>query len=81
MGSVLARQGRLPKAREVWRKQNKLDSGATDDGHLNLGLIYRAEQKYKVALRHAEKAIALDPEYEEAKTLRADLVDALKSAT
>lgn len=77
LGSVLARQGRLSEAKEVWRKQIKLGTGATDEGHFNLGLIYRAEQKYKLALRHTEKAIALDPKYEEAKELRADLVDAM----
>ncbi len=80
LGSVLARQGRLAEAKEVWRKQIKLGSGAIDEGHLNLGLIYRSEQKYKIALRHAEKAIALDPDYEEAKILRADLIVAMKGA-
>jgi tetratricopeptide (TPR) repeat protein len=79
LGSVLARQGRLSEAKDVWRKQIKLGSGATDEGHLNLGFIYRSEQKYKIALRHAEKAIAIDPNYKEVKLLRADLIHAMKS--
>lgn len=79
LGSVLARQGRLPEAKEAWREQIRLGSGATDEGHLNLGFIYRSEQKYKIALRHAEKAIAIDPNYKEAKLLRADLIHAISS--
>jgi tetratricopeptide (TPR) repeat protein len=79
LGSVLARQGRLNEAKEVWRKQIKLGSGATDEGHLNLGLIYRSEQKYKIALRHAEKAIAIDPNYTEAKSLKSDLISAIRN--
>ncbi len=77
LGSLLAKQGRLDEAKEVWRKHIRLGTGETDEGHLNLGLIYRAEQKYSVALRHAEKAIAIDPNYKAAKKLRADLLDAM----
>jgi tetratricopeptide (TPR) repeat protein len=80
LAGVLARQGRLPEAKEVWRTQIKLSTGATDEGHLNLGYIYRSEQKYKIALRHAEKALTIDPNYREAKILRADLIEVLKGA-
>jgi len=80
LGSVLARQGRLAEAKDVWRKQIKLGTGATDEGYLNLGFIYRSEQKYKIALRNAEKALKIDPKYEEAKMLREDLLNALKEA-
>ncbi len=78
LGSVLARQGRLAEAKEVWQRQIKLGNGASDEGHLNLGYIYRSEQKYKIALRHAEKALAIDPKYKKAKLLRADLMNAMK---
>lgn len=77
LGSLLARAGRLAEAKDVWRKHIRLGTGATDEGHLNLGLIYRAEQKYGLALRHAEKAIAIDPGYEAAKRLRADLLEVM----
>ena len=80
LGSVLARQGRLTEAKDVWRRQIKLGTGATDEGHLNLGFIYRSEQKYKIALRHAEKALAIDPNFEEAELLRKDLINAMKRA-
>ena len=80
LGSLLARQGRLAEAKEVWQRQIKLGTGATDEGHLNLGYIYRSEQRYKIALRHAEKALAIDPKYKEAKMLRADLMNAMGRA-
>jgi tetratricopeptide (TPR) repeat protein len=78
LGEVLVNQGRLSEAKEVWRKQIELGSGATEEGHLHLGYIYRAEQKYEIAIRHAEKAIAIDPNYKEAKLLRTDLIRAIK---
>jgi tetratricopeptide (TPR) repeat protein len=77
LGSVLARQGRLAEAKTVWQRHIKLGTGATDEGHLNLGFIYRSEQKYKIALRHAEKALAIDSKYTEAKLLRKDLIAAM----
>ena len=80
LGSALARQGRLAEAKKVWRRQIALGTGATDEGHLNLGYIYRSEQKYKIALRHAKKALEIDPKYSAAKRLQKDLIDALKNA-
>ncbi|MGB5629725.1 MAG: tetratricopeptide repeat protein [Woeseiaceae bacterium] len=80
LGGLLARQGRLDEAKAVWLRQIKLGTGATEEGHLNLGFIYRSEQRYKIALRHAEKALAIDPKYEEAKLLQKDLINAMNEA-
>ena len=80
LGSLLAKQGRLSEAKDVWQRQIKLDTGATDEGHLNLGLIYRAEQKYELALHHAKEAIALDPGYKEALRLQSDLLEVMRKS-
>jgi len=80
LGVVVRMQGRSSEAKKIWRKQIKLDTGATDEGHYFLGLLYRAEQKYSLALRHAEKALALDPKYLEAKALRDDVLDAMENS-
>lgn len=81
LAAILARQGRLDEAKVAWRKQIGLKTGATDEGHYNLGLIYRAEGRYKVALRHVEKAIVLDPKYKKALKLRKDLIAAVEGKT
>ena len=60
LGAVLAKQGKFKEAKAAWRKLIRLGTGATDEGHLNLGLILRAEKRYKEALKHAEIAISLD---------------------
>jgi tetratricopeptide (TPR) repeat protein len=74
LGSNLARQGRLKDAKAAWRRQIRLGTGASDEGHLNLGLILRAEGRYKDALVHAEKAIELDPRFRAAQNLKKDLL-------
>ena len=77
LGSNLAKQGRFKEAKLIWRKQIQLGSSATEEGHFNLGLLLRAEKRYKDSLKHAEKAIQLDPKYTEAKQLRKDLLQVL----
>ena len=77
LGAVLASQGRLEEAKDAWRRQIKIGTGATDEGHCNLGLIYRSEKKFKLALRHAEKALQIDPDYSVARALREDLLEAI----
>jgi tetratricopeptide (TPR) repeat protein len=77
LGSSLARQGKFKGAKAAWRRQVRLGTGATDGGHLNLGLILRAEGRYKEALQHAERALELDAQYQEARELRKDLLEVL----
>ena len=77
LGGVLVKQGKFKDAKAAWRELIRLGTGATEEGHLNLGLILRAEKRYKDALKHAEIAISLDPKYKEAKRLRKDLLEAL----
>ncbi len=77
LGAVLAKQGKFKEAKAAWRKLIRLGTGATEEGHLNLGLIFRAEKRYKEALKHAEIAISLDRNYKDAKRLRKDLLEVL----
>ena len=81
LASTLARMGLYKEAKAEWRNMIRMSAGVTEpvaeEGHYNLGLIYRAEKRYKLALRHAEKALEIDPEYKVAKTLRNDLIEAL----
>ena len=77
LGSTLACQGRLREAKAAWRRQIRLGTGATDEGHLNLGLILRSEGRYKEALEHANKAIELDSRFKQARLLQKDLLRVL----
>ncbi len=85
LAATLARMGQYQEAKAEWRKMIRLsenvDDPVTEEGHYNLGLIYRAERKYKKALEHTEKALEIDPKYRVAKTLRSDLIDAINSDT
>ena len=56
-------------------------NSVAEEGHLNLGLIYRAEKRYKDALRQAELALALDPTFKSAKSLKNDLLEVLGDQT
>lgn len=78
LGSNLAKQARFKEAKAVWRKHIRLGTGATEEGHLNLGLILRSEKRFKHALTQADKALQIDPGYVRAKQLRSDLLSAMK---
>lgn len=77
LGITLAYQGRNAEAKVAWRKQIRIGTGATDEGHLNLGLLLRSELRYKDALRQADKALELNPSYKEAQELRIDLLEVI----
>jgi tetratricopeptide (TPR) repeat protein len=81
LGAVLARQGRLAEAKRYHRQATHApedDCLARDEAYFNLGLICRAERRYREALAHFERAIALDPKYTAALEAKADVETALK---
>jgi tetratricopeptide (TPR) repeat protein len=82
LGGVLATQGRLAEARRYHRQATRApedDRLARDEAYYNLGLLFRAERRYREALAHFDRAIALDPKYTVAMSARADLESALKA--
>lgn len=81
LGGVLARQGRLAEARHYHRQATRApedDRLARDEAYFNLGLIYRAERRYREALANFDRAIALAPKYTAALEAQADVEAALK---
>ena len=81
LGGVLARQGRLAEAKRCHRKATRApedDRLARDEAYFNLGLICRAERRYRESLACFDRAIALDPKYTAAFEAQADVRSALK---
>ena len=81
LGSVLARQGRLAEAKRCHRQATRApedDRLARDEAYFNLGLIFRAERRYREALACFDRAIALDSKYTAALEAQADVRSALK---
>ena len=82
LGATLAKQGRFAEAKRHHRQAIKLakhaQSDAPDEAHYNLGLILRAERRYKEAAGHLMKALALDPKYKIAKEALQDVQKAVR---
>jgi len=72
-GGFLAKRGRLDEAQACHHKATTLRESAVDEAYLNLGYIYRAKGKYKLAVKCFRKAIQLDPDYSHAKTALRDV--------
>src|ERR1700733_12818864 len=47
LGALLAQSGRLEEAEAVHRKATRVREGCVDEAYLNLGLVLRAQQRYK----------------------------------
>ena len=80
LGALLAKQGRLAEAKRCHRRATRLPDDvrlARDEAYFNLGLILRAERRYRTALDCFDRAIALNPKYVEAFEARADVRSAL----
>ena len=67
LGGLLASMGRLTEAAKVHRRATRCKRGCIDEAHLNLGLVLRAQRKYKEAIQSFRKALQIDPNYQEAK--------------
>jgi tetratricopeptide (TPR) repeat protein len=73
LGGLLASAGRLPEAEAVHRRATLCKKGCIDEAYLNLGLILRAQERYREALKSFRKALRLDPGYKQAKKEIADV--------
>lgn len=73
LGSLLARRGNFKDAKLAHQKAIELGKADTDEAHLNLGYILRAEKSYRMALEHANKALEICPNYPQALKLKNDL--------
>jgi len=77
LGALLAKMGRFDEAKKCHKEAVRLKTDTWDEAHHNLGLIYRAEGKYKTELKHFDKAIEIDPNYSSAIEERSDVLNAI----
>jgi tetratricopeptide (TPR) repeat protein len=75
-GSILARLGRFDEAAACHQRGTQCSGGCVEEAHYNLGLIFRAQERFDDALACFDQALAIDPTYEEAQVARADVLAA-----
>lgn len=73
LGGVLARQGRLHEAEEVYREAVGCAKGCIEEAYLNLALVLRSRERFHEAADCCREAIRRDPEYREAKRILRDV--------
>jgi tetratricopeptide (TPR) repeat protein len=73
LGALLAKTGDISGAEASHRKATRCSKGAVDEAYFNLGLVLRAQERYREALACFEKAIELAPDYREAITAKSDV--------
>jgi tetratricopeptide (TPR) repeat protein len=73
LGAALARQGKLAEAEEVQRSATRCKEGCIDEAYHNLGLVLRGQGRLDEACKCFEKAIELDPKFDDAKEALADV--------
>jgi tetratricopeptide (TPR) repeat protein len=82
LGATLRQQGHLGLARVHFLKAIPLgtdpERDAVDEVYLNLGLVCRAQEKHREALRWFRKALRLDPRYEDARLALKDVTEAMR---
>jgi|SRR5712664_4003140 len=81
LGGLLAMAGRLQEAEAVHRRATLCKEGCIDEAYLNLGLMLRAQERYREALRCFHKALKLDPDYKQAKKEIRDVEQVLQTGT
>lgn len=77
-GAVLARLGRFEEAAAFHQRGTECSEGCVDEAHHNLGLIFRAQERFADAVSCFESALAIDPAYEAAQVALADVLQAQK---
>ncbi len=78
LGALYAKQGRFADAKRCYRRAIRRSTEPPDEAHANLGLVLRAEGRYREAIEHFDEAIAIDSEYTLAREARKDCERALK---
>jgi tetratricopeptide (TPR) repeat protein len=78
LGALLAKKGDLTSAEASHRRATQCSSGCIDEAYLNLGLVLRAQERYREALQCFEKALELTPDYQAAREAKSDLQKAIK---
>lgn len=73
LGVVLARKGDFVAAEEVYRDGTRCPRGHIDEAYLNLGYVLRARERYNEALDCFNKALELEPDYDEAIVAKRDI--------
>lgn len=73
LGACLAKRGKFHEAKSMHRRAARKKPESADEAYYNLGLICRAEEKYKQAIAYFSKAIAIDPNYKLAKEAKRDV--------
>ena len=81
LGSVLARQGKLTEAVRCHRRATGCKHHCVDEAYLNLGLVLRAQGKFRQAQTALKNAIKLSSDYTEAKDALEDVKRALRYTT
>ena len=76
LGALQAVRGELEAALETHAAGTRAPQGPVDEAWLNHGLVLRALGRLDEARRSLDEAIRLDPEYAEARRVRADVIQA-----
>jgi tetratricopeptide (TPR) repeat protein len=77
LGALLAKKGDLAGAEAAHRHATKCTEGPLDEAYFNLGLVLRAQERYREALECFERALELDPQYKDAIKGKNDLIKTL----
>ena len=72
-GSAAFRDGRIGRAEELARKAIECPRGCIDEAYFNLGGYLLSQKRYSEARECYQKAIELDPDYDEAYQRLADV--------
>lgn len=81
LGAEIALVGKLQEAEAIHRDATRCKKGPIDEAFLNLGIILRAQERFEEARDCFNRALAIDPNYKDAKRALADVEDAIKLGT
>jgi Flp pilus assembly protein TadD len=73
-GAALTTLGRFEAAAAAHKQGTECAEGRIEEAHYNLGLVFRAQERFSEAQLCFEQAVALDLQYEQAKVALADVL-------